>query len=845
MMNMLESYLSSNESLPLDNSFKIVFKVLSVSHVKHNILNKPNYVPHKHKSEIPGSDSREKKYPDFVISFPTHCGLHQKDCFRDECFSLTMQFVIARKKFKEKGISNSYFEFVSFKSSQSPSSSRHMHEQLQKFQKDTQNLDFKGKLQFISSKFQVQFHFFDADQDFKFIESFPSIFSFEYCQIHLCYFNDQKHITVFSDYNAFCAKKKQYFCFACTKYFVRKTSSFHRCHKQDTCFACCRPLAKENYYDFSSIAFCDSNIAKPFQVIYDHCAKCNITFTTKNCKNNHFRVCQRGVKFDCCGHFIYKAEGLSSHDSLKKNHICSEKKCNFCHAHLHENVGDAHQCNMKKYEIPEKYPTLGFFHFLKENPSGVNCYTCHKMGTCEIHSSKQRLEYSPAVCTLYVPKSKDSFEISIFTKFNISLPKKKTIFLSSDQFFSPCSSQLSPHDFSELKAKDPETLEILDQIAHFILSDKVFGVTFLTFCPEGFSMIFVLDMLLSIGLTPKVINRHNAILFIDVPELQLKFLNLTNFLPFATSSEFVSNFFPENIISMRSVLRNVRPNVEDFFSFSDSLDLIEKKRAFFKKLDVSYWDFFREMILYSESFVNEIICQTNQFLNEARAFQKLAFSQYCKEFKFLHPFKDSVTKNGYIFKLFLYLDLNYRPIFAIPREYTGIFDRVSKKEVQFVQYLMTNNPEDTFVHAFSPYGQKRFKTSVGVTIPDAINVPKKVAYYFHGCFYHSHDPKICHLNKKGCHELSRKKQEVFNAKKLCLLDEFDEISAVVIEWECVWDGRKRDGETGNFLKRKFINRPLRRLVPRKACEYLRYCAFPYYSELPAIIVFNFSHVCLD
>ena len=46
-----------------------------------------------------------------------------------------------------------------------------------------------------------------------------------------------------------------------------------------------------------------------------------------------------------------------------------------------------------------------------------------------------------------------------------------------------------------------------------------------------------------------------------------------------------------------------------------------------------------------------------------------------------------------------------------------------------MQYLMSVCQGDQFIHAFSPYGQKRFKTSAGVTIPDAINVTKKIAFY--------------------------------------------------------------------------------------------------------------------
>ena len=165
----------------------------------------------------------------------------------------------------------------------------------------------------------------------------------------------------------------------------------------------------------------------------------------------------------------------------------------------------------------------------------------------------------------------------------------------------------------------------------------------------------------------------------------------------------------------------------------------------------------------------------------------------------------------------MYLNLKNCDIYAIPREYTGIFDRISKKEIEYVQYLMSQSKTDRFIHAFSSLGQKRFKTSVGVTVPDAINTETKTAYYFHGCHFHSHDPIICPINKKGCVEKAKKKNDEFNAKMLKLIEEHEDVNHVIVEWECSWDQRKRDEQdVVNFMKRKFVNQPLRRLVPRNA-----------------------------
>ena len=140
----------------------------------------------------------------------------------------------------------------------------------------------------------------------------------------------------------------------------------------------------------------------------------------------------------------------------------------------------------------------------------------------------------------------------------------------------------------------------------------------------------------------------------------------------------------------------------------------------------------------------------------------------------------------------------------------------SKKEIQYVQFL-TFQSNDNFIHAFSPFGQIRFKTSCGTTIPDAVNISKKIAFYFNGCHFHSHDPSICKINKKGCPEKSMKKLEEFKKKTEKLCSENEQIDQIEVMWECEWDQKKKtDSEVKTFMRASFIDRPVRRLVPRKA-----------------------------
>ena len=154
-----------------------------------------------------------------------------------------------------------------------------------------------------------------------------------------------------------------------------------------------------------------------------------------------------------------------------------------------------------------------------------------------------------------------------------------------------------------------------------------------------------------------------------------------------------------------------------------------------------------------------------------------AFQQYKKEFRFLHPLSDNVSKNGYVFHLFQYLDLNDRDIYAISREYTGVADKTSRLEMEYVQYLSHKFPASELIHAWSAYGQRKFKSCV----PDCIDLTKGIFYFFMGCYYHSHDRSVCSMKKKNwTDKISKEKQDQFEKKIEKLKQECDDVKEVVL-----------------------------------------------------------------
>lgn len=78
---MFYQYLSSNQELKLNDTFKIYLKVLSVEHMEHNKTHKKRVYKKKHY----GTNSRILKVKYFyTIDIPTGYKIHE-NCFKDKC----------------------------------------------------------------------------------------------------------------------------------------------------------------------------------------------------------------------------------------------------------------------------------------------------------------------------------------------------------------------------------------------------------------------------------------------------------------------------------------------------------------------------------------------------------------------------------------------------------------------------------------------------------------------------------------------------------------------------------------------------------------------------------------
>jgi hypothetical protein len=441
---------------------------------------------------------------------------------------------------------------------------------------------------------------------------------------------------------------------------------------------------------------------------------------------------------------------------------------------------------------------------------------CHSPQLTCVHHQTNHVSNSPAHCLLYLPNTK-GYSTSLFTSYEPPNINSSTFVAnepSKSEYVQAKSKQKSPY-LSELRSQSYQELSVMDQLLKFLITQKLSCLTFACFCTNNSNMIYVLEMLVKNGLTPVVTNSHNVIMSLSLHSINVRFINLLNFLPYKTVYDLgVNSFFPLNFINRANYANNLVPNSPEYFiSLDDTKGTVDKKRNYFFSIyQAKDWNFARNLLKYNMQIVIALINSTHTFLGECHFFQGMVHAlTQSLHYPFYHPLHDNSTKTGYIYKLYQAYILNTYNIYAVQKEHSGIYIKSSKGEYEYVSYYCYNNPNHTVVHAFSPFGQLKFQHSV----PDGVDISNGHAIYYHGCYHHKHDCK-----KKFTQEESNFENEKFEKKvKDMMKSSKNRVTSYHVIWECEWtDLKKNSIEVQQFMSHQFRPRPMKRLVPRNACK---------------------------
>ncbi len=624
------------------------------------------------------------------------------------------------------------------------------------------------------------------------------------------------------------------YCFYCKKFFTSK-GCIHKCAHTRNCFACHRPFLEQNTFTTYETQnnFCDGLLTESPMLI---CNTCNVNYYSSNCFDIHSKkVCQRGWKCKKCNIYQSCNTFFKSPAQIKKKHLCHHRTCNFCGKWKEKR----HFCTLKKVQEKSEFTNLAFVSFEYSGYNVGKCLACFKKSDnlpCQNCLSQNETPVCCAILQEEADRKSFSFKClfnneltkAIVSKNNLALLDKCSLF-NFDYIpnFVLVNPTLAPEgrktNFGQrsknqkyLKAFLRENMTFMQVFFDYLLKNKFTNSTILVYSGTNKDMFYILQGLLDNGFLPKVIKCHNQIMLVEEKKLGLRFVEIQNYVNCSFKEmclriRKIEPHFPFQWIQPKYFLyEGDWPTITDFFYFEDSKeDRKLKEEAINKsKNQMQKWKFQDVLFHFLQQKIEIISLVMLDFLKEAFYSQKVLFEAFNSTVKsYLHPLQSPIfTAATYSFQLFLKFSPDSEHILPIC---TPIFFKSSKGEIEYIKYLEWKNPDQKFEHAWSPNGQKNLKFSS----PDAFS--EDHLWYYHGCFFHSHNRSKCLFKRKKPLETEKKEKEFF--EKIRLMKKTYDIKKVTIMWECTWRFLKEtDKDVQYFLTNVYRNPPMYRLNPRDA-----------------------------
>jgi hypothetical protein len=623
ILQILNQYLTSNQTLEINNTFKVYVQILSVGHSKLKFISGP---PRKNyrKKHYGCSDNLKPYKMKWAIDVPfgftstKHPTLQR--IFFNKC--LITSIIIGHYQnvyYKTNKKDKTFLYLQSIKSS-------YEHKKIHGFKlladlmtnviKDlnittqTSPYEIDSTCKCISSYYKCQiFVFTSIVNSNKLTYMYPTEYDDTLEPIYLLE-TSPNHVIVITNINAY-FKANGRFCFGCKKSF-KVTKYRHKCTIMKTqCFACRRLFMSNSTYinDLCKHNFCDRDITKSPSSI---CHICNITIYSNHCMREHKKLCNGkgifGWKCLVCKKFTYRSGTLNSR-TLSQIHMCNIVHCKFCHKSISNKL--THCCELRKESYPTLTPCIAYLGLELYDSSYANCWDCFETKQkikCTENLTWKEINQCNLKCDIHknLPTDEKNHEVLLIIVYKQMQPKgfNRVVFSKgSDSINVEYSNSDSELDLSNLPFKSQtkdflfhyeklhthnyHTLELLDRFLLEITKPSWNNVTFI--CQDSDSLVFnlILKGFLKHGFCPNVVQTGRIILYMEVKPFKLRFVRSNNYLPgteYDLKEQFklkIDNyFFPETIPPNVLKCFNCIPKFESFLKISDSEDLISKKNCF-------------------------------------------------------------------------------------------------------------------------------------------------------------------------------------------------------------------------------------------------------------------------
>ena len=625
------------------------------------------------------------------------------------------------------------------------------------------------------------------------------------------------------------------FCFFCEKFFKGRGSQ-HKCSKILCCFVCKRPFLEAKTYTnkFTKVMFCDSSLI-PSEATA--CIQCNLRIFSPNCKVHHEKKsCRFGWLCKICEKYTYCSKYSRKIEDIKKAHECGTFPCHFCG----KNNEPFHQCQIQTPSHSNFMTKLAFIDMQKGGNSTLFCKKCYEYEKNKVEKNSEKCLfcadnenfYPNIACLLYEQHSREKFHGFLATDFGLTKQMKDFFEFQylPKSFGNPPAQKRSFFQQVRKNRINKQTFAnksgVVEQILNHIFVNELFHTTYISHDDKYCSILEeILRVLLIHGIVPKVVGASRLWL-IEIPDVGIRFISSLNYIEgnvydICRKIKEPLCFFPHKWNKKTFyTYEGVCPSLSDYFDAEDSDEIISEKKKFcMAEKKKKNWNFKLALRAYAQSRVQAIAKANLFFLKESFDCQELLQQQFninnAKKL-FIVPFNPPVfTRAGYAFQLLLHYsntsDIRcWRPPVSMAS---------SQQELEYCGFLRWQNPERTYIDAWSPQGQKRFKES----FPDSYCKETKTANYFNGCLVHGHPADICQLKRKGKKGSNYFKVPFETAfrnheKKLALLitNHSNEVKRVNTEWECGWRKRKKNDKDVKTFMKQYLEPPTYRLDVRAA-----------------------------
>ena len=291
IMSDFNRYINSNETVPLEeSSFEVYFKVLSQVHVnypKHRRTAAPvrNTVGHK-------GDGIKYIYKGGLIDIPEG-SLKDPAAFKDKCVLVSVMLGYFKIDNFEHYLKVKKLCYAKASNGDKIRATIFLKTALLELCQAC-SISFTGPhimddvLPIIAKVLNVQIHVIHSLEGRKCqIESFPQGHNYDLPRIYL-YLIRPNHVVLIDNLKAFFIHNKRFVCFDCKKTFGYHIRTTHRCQVRQNCFNCdgvfLTPTTKQIENEIT--VYCNAKQTDNFVPEFN-CDKCNLTFQTHLCYNNH------------------------------------------------------------------------------------------------------------------------------------------------------------------------------------------------------------------------------------------------------------------------------------------------------------------------------------------------------------------------------------------------------------------------------------------------------------------------------------------------------------------------------------------------------------------------------